>query len=65
MRFEKFVFNLKMKETMKKTYINPTLEVVKIKAQQLLSTSDPQSGAKFDPSASSSTMDSHDDDFDW
>ncbi len=50
---------------MKKIYINPTIEIVKIKAQQLLSTSDPVSGAKFDPSASSGSMDSHSDDFDW
>lgn len=59
------MFNLKMKETMKKTYNIPTIEIVKIKAQQLLSTSDPLTGTKFNPSGESSTMDSHDDDFDW
>ena len=50
---------------MKKTYNIPTIEIVKIKAQQLLSTSDPLTGTKFNPSGESSTMDSHDDDFDW
>jgi hypothetical protein len=44
---------------MKKTYINPNMVVVKIATQQqMLTTSDPNSGAKFDPSSSSSTMDS-------
>ena len=31
---------LKKEETMKQTYINPSLQVVKIKAQQLLAGSD-------------------------
>ena len=43
---------------MKKTYINPNMVVVKIATQQMLAASDPNSGAKFDPSSSSGTMDS-------
>ena len=43
--------------TMKKTYINPEMEIVKIATQQMLATSDPESGTLFDPDQDTDTMD--------
>ena len=49
---------------MKKTYINPNMVIVKIATQQMLASSDPNSGAKFDPTQSSNTMEGRAFDFD-
>ena len=49
---------------MKKTYKNPNMVIVKIATRQMLASSDPYSGAKFNPNESSSTMDSRIFDFD-
>ena len=46
---------------MKKTYINPTLEVVKMATQQMLAAS----GDVVLQSGSASEWGSHEDDFDW
>ncbi len=50
---------------MKKTYKNPELEVIKIQTQQMLATSDPVSGAKFDPTEETGSMEGRSDEFDW
>lgn len=48
---------------MKKTYINPTMEIVKVATQQMLAASE-QVG--FGSSVSSAAgAEGHDDDFDW
>ena len=39
------------KKTMKKTYINPEMEIVKIATCSMIATSDPNSGARIDTSA--------------
>ena len=39
-----FVFNIKKQTIMKKTYMNPTCEVVKIAGLQLLTGSNPEDG---------------------
>jgi len=51
---------------MKKTYMNPSLEVVKIAAQQVLagSITDAVTGTKFDSEAETETMDGRGFDFD-
>lgn len=46
---------------MKKTYINPNIEVIKIATQQMLAGSTPG----FSKTGETSTMEGHDDDFDW
>ena len=50
---------------MKKTYINPEMEIVKIATQQMLASSDPESGAKFDPTEDSDSMDGHGTEYEW
>ena len=48
---------------MKKTYINPEIEIVKIASKmQMLAGSDPKLG---DPYNGSETVLGHDDEFDW
>ena len=51
---------------MKKTYINPNIEVVMMatRQQNMLVTSDPNSGVLFDPTAETGTMDAREFTFD-
>ena len=39
----------KMRTIMKKTYINPEMEIVKVTAMHLLAGSDPQLGGDYNP----------------
>ena len=50
---------------MKKTYINPTMEVVKVATQQMLAASDQPMTIINDKVVSGTAGDAHDDDFDW
>ena len=51
---------------MKKTYINPAMEIVKVQTQQMLagSITDEVTGTKFDSQAETGTMDGRSFDFD-
>ena len=50
---------------MKKTYINPTLEVVKVATQQMLAASNQTMTITNSQVDSGTAGDAHDDDFDW
>ena len=59
--------SIKQKETiMKKTYINPAMEIVKVKTAALLagSITDSTTGTKFDPTGTTTDMDGRSFDFD-
>ncbi|MBQ9560714.1 MAG: hypothetical protein IJV10_00330 [Prevotella sp.] len=48
---------------MKKEYIEPSVKAIEVKLSQLMTTSDPTTGTKFDPSEDTNEMDSFDADF--
>ena len=48
---------------MKKTYIEPSVKAIEIKLSQLMVTSDPTTGTKFDPTEETNEMDSFDAEF--
>ena len=50
---------------MKKTYINPTLEVVQIQTQQMLAASDTNMSITSTPVASGTEGDAREDGYDW
>lgn len=61
------MFNLKKKKTMKKTYINPTMEIVKVATQQMLAGSPAgqvldKNGTQIDDG---DLIGGRGDDFDW
>lgn len=51
---------------MKKTYINPTIDIVKIQTMQMIAISGPNvTSSEYDPSEDGEFIGAHGDDFDW
>ena len=47
----------------KKEYIEPSVKAIEVKLSKLMTTSDPETGTKFNPGDSTDTMDSFDAEF--